>query len=287
MRAVAADGTFSDQPATVAFTILPPLWQRWWMRLLLVAFACGVLYTLYRYRLARFLEVERLRTRIATDLHDDIGSTLSQIAILSEVAGRDLLPDGRGEPLSDIADLSREVVDSMSDIVWAIDPEQDRLGDVSHRMRRFASDLLTPSGIRVGFHNPGGQQDPQIGPDLGRQILLVFKESLHNVARHSACTEVQIELSLAGGWLELTISDNGRGFDAERVQRGHGLVSMERRARQLGGSVRVDTCPGSGTSVRLRIPPAQRFTKGWRRVLLKRVGEVPPLRRILLRGRSG
>src|ERR1022692_3413755 len=127
----------ASQPATVAFTILAPLWQRWWMRLLMLLAASALLYNIYRYRMARLLEVERLRMRIATDLHDDIGSTLSQIALLSEVAQRRPAAVERESPLADIANLSRELVDSMSDIVWAIDPDQDRLGDLTHRMRRF------------------------------------------------------------------------------------------------------------------------------------------------------
>jgi ligand-binding sensor domain-containing protein/two-component sensor histidine kinase len=287
VRAVAADGSLSQRPATVIFTVLPPLWQRGWLRLLLLISACGVLYTLYRYRLARYLEVERLRTRIATDLHDDIGSTLAQIAILSEVANRNPSQKGREDPLSDIAGLSRELVDSMSDIVWAIDPEEDRLLDLAHRMRRFASDLFTPSGVRVEFHAPEEQQDPHMGPDIRRQIFLIFKETLHNAARHSACTVLKTELRLANGWLELAVSDNGKGFDAASIRPGHGLLSLQRRASQLGGSITVISEPPSGTSVRLRVPLAQPAGMPWRTMLLKQVGEDGPLRRMLRKGRSG
>jgi hypothetical protein len=184
VRAVTSDGIASPA-ATVSFTILAPLWQRWWMRLLMLLAVSSLLYSLYRYRMARLLEVERLRTRIATDLHDDIGSTLSQIALLSEVARRRPAAAEREEPLADIANLSRELVDSMSDIVWAIDPEQDRLGDLTHRMRRFASDLFSHNGCQVRLDVPREDQNPHISADLRRQVFLIFKESLHNTARHS------------------------------------------------------------------------------------------------------
>jgi signal transduction histidine kinase len=254
VRAVASDGLMSATPATVEFAIAAPVWQRWWMRMLLMIVSGAILYSLYRYRVSRLLEMERLRTRIATDLHDDVGSTLSQIAILSEVASRGARTEEQLEWLSEIADLSRESVDSMSDIVWAIDPEQDRLGDLSRRMRRFASDLLASSGIQIEFHAPGEEQDPEIGADMRRQIFLVFKETLHNTARHSGCTAVEIDFKLANGWLALTVRDNGKGFDMAQRGDGHGLASIEKRAKQLRGQVTVNSVPGRGTIISLLAP---------------------------------
>ncbi len=254
VRALTADGVASQRPATLEFTILPPIWQRWWVQLLASMFMCAILYSIYRYRLTRLLEMERLRTRIATDLHDDIGSTLSQIAILSEVAQRHPAGEERGQPLVDIAGLSRELVDSMSDIVWAIDPEQDRLDDLTHRMRRFAGDLFSYNGVGVRFQAPTGEKNPRVDADIRRQVFLIFKESLHNSARHSGCSQVDIRLQLDGGWLELALADNGRGFDLGRVRSGHGLASMAQRAKQLGGVLVVDSAPGRGAALELRVP---------------------------------
>jgi len=265
VRGLTSDGIASP-PATVAFTILAPVWQRGWMRLLMLLAVSAALYSVYRYRMARLLEIERLRTRIATDLHDDIGSTLSQIALLSEVAQRRPAAEERAGPLADIANLSRELVDSMSDIVWAIDPEQDRLGDLTHRMRRFASDLFSLNGSQVRLDLPGEDRNPHIGADVRRQVFLVFKESLHNAARHSGCTEVDLKLSVTGGWLELSIADNGRGFDLQHTgqRHGHGLISMRRRSEHLGGDLAVDSAPGRGTTIRLRAPLVRPSTPLWK-----------------------
>jgi ligand-binding sensor domain-containing protein/signal transduction histidine kinase len=263
VRAVTSDGIAST-PATVAFTILAPLWQRWWMRLLLLLAASLVLYSLYRYRMAQLLEVERLRTRIATDLHDDIGSSLSQIALLSEVAQRRPAGEERERPLADIADLSRELVDSMSDIVWAIDPEQDRLGNLTHRMRRFASDLFSHNGCLLRIDVPPEDQNPPLDTDIRRQVFLVFKESLHNAFRHSSCTEVDLRLRLADGWLELFIADNGKGFDLGHTGHGHGLASMRRRSEHLGGTLIVESVSGHGTKVHLRAPLSRPTQPLWK-----------------------
>jgi signal transduction histidine kinase len=227
--------------------------------LLAAAVAAAMIYWLHHYRVMRLLELERVRTRIATDLHDDIGSSLSQIAILSEVANRqvDRTQSQLAEPLADIAGISRELVDSMSDIVWAIDPERDQLGDLVHRMRRFASDVFSPQDIRLVFQSPADEQDLQMGADLRRQIFLIFKESVHNVLRHSGATEVSIDFRVEHGWLNLKVTDNGRGFDFVPDHDGHGLRSMRERAQSVGGGIEVSSSP-QGTAVALRVPVGRR-----------------------------
>ena len=259
VRAVTSEGVAGAQPASVKFTILPPLWLRWWFLLLIAAVVGAVVYQLHRYRVARLVELERVRTRIATDLHDDIGSSLSQIAILSEVAHRDA---GEAQAklagsLADIAGISRELADSMSDIVWAIDPERDQLSDLVHRMRRFASDVLSARDIRLVFQNPAEAQDLPIGADLRRQVFLIFKEALHNVVRHSGAREVRIELRLEKGLLALTVRDDGRGLDEAREHDGHGLRSMRQRAEGAGGEIEIDSGP-AGTALTLRVPVGRR-----------------------------
>jgi signal transduction histidine kinase len=127
----------------------------------------------------RLLELERVRKRIATDLHDDIGSSLTRISLLSEVAQRREGDGQRSGPgsLSTIAGLSRELVDSMSDIVWAINPERDSLGDLTQRMRHFASDVFTARGIEFRFRFPDAAPDVTFGANLRRELFLIFKEA--------------------------------------------------------------------------------------------------------------
>jgi ligand-binding sensor domain-containing protein len=272
VRAINADGAASPAEASVSFTLLPPLYQRWWFRLLALALAVGGLYSLYRYRVGRLLEVEKLRTQIATDLHDDVGSTAAQISILSAVAGRGAGP-GQAAPLSEIAALSRDLAGSMRDIVWAIDPDQDRMGDLVYRMRRFSSDVFAHNGIRYEFHAPVGGDDLPLDADLRRQTFLIFKESLHNMVRHSGCTEARIHLGLQRGWLVLALHDNGRGFDPAHLDAGQGLRSMRERSQRLGGELAVHSAIGRGTSIVLRFPlsgPRPRIARS----LHERIGAI-------------
>jgi signal transduction histidine kinase len=267
VRAVDEKGALSEAPAVVQFRILPPLWRRWWVLTLAVALLAALAYTVHRYRLARVLELEGVRMRIATDLHDDLGSSLSRIAILSEVLHQrvDQNDAELTGPLSRIADVSRELVDSMSDIVWAINPRRDRVSDLVQRMRRFASDTLAAREIEFNFSAPADDARSNLGADIRRQVYLVFKESIHNALRHAGCSRVEIELDLHGDQLSLTIRDDGRGFAPDEEVDGHGLESMRRRASELRGTLDVESRPGSGTVVTLRFPLRARLTGLFRR----------------------
>jgi ligand-binding sensor domain-containing protein/two-component sensor histidine kinase len=255
VRAVTSDGSISPKPATITFTILPPIWQRWWFVTLVMLTLGLAVAAIYRYRVRRLIELERVRTRIAADLHDDIGSGLSRIAILSEVARHQVSPEAPvGEPLAAIAGASRDLVDSMSDIVWAINPNKDHLSDLIQRMRRFASDLFTSRKIDFTFTAPGEEQTLKIGADLRRQVFLIFKEAVNNIARHSAATEALIEMRIENRSLTIKVADNGPGFAPAEINEGHGLVSMRARAKELGGELQITSNDGRGTTISLNVP---------------------------------
>ena len=214
----------------------------------------------------RLIELERVRTRIATDLHDDIGASLTQIVVLSEVAQQSI-ERTHGAPVSaqlaSISSVSNELVEAMSDIVWAINPQKDRLSDLTLRMRRLASDLLTARQIAFSFHAPVAEQNVPLGANVRRGVFLIFKESLNNIVKHSACTQAEIEFQIGGEWLTLTLGDNGQGFDPalaasadsrSRARGGNGLANMRRRAHEMGGELEVRSASGSGTTVTLKIP---------------------------------
>jgi signal transduction histidine kinase len=192
---------------------------------------------------------------------------LSHIAVLSEVVtsevGR-LGVDSDGqrlhEPLSRIGSVSRELIDSMSDIVWAISPRKDRLRSLTQRMREFAGELLGARGIEFQLQAAGIDEELRLDPEVRRQVYLIFKECVNNIARHSGSTRVGCDFRMEKGELVLLLSDNGRGFDAaanggrSEGHGGHGLLSMERRAKALGGRIEVAGTRDHGATVMLRVP---------------------------------
>ncbi len=250
VRAITADRIYSS-PATVAFRVAAPLWQRPWFIAGLLVLTAFLVYVFYRYRLRQLLELERIRTRIATDLHDDIGSNLTRIALLSEVAKQPATAatgNGTHELLSSVADIARESVASMNDIVWAISPEHDSLLDLTRRMRRHAEEVFTFRDIELDFRAPP-ETELKLSVDVRRDLLLIFKEAVSNAAKHSDCTKVMIEFCREDSILKLRIKDNGNGFEPDSESEGHGLISMARRAAALGGNLVIDSGRGRGTSV--------------------------------------
>jgi ligand-binding sensor domain-containing protein/signal transduction histidine kinase len=262
VRAITRQGIASE-PAVFEFRILPPVWQRWWFVSLITLFIAAVIYVLYRYRLRRLIELERVRTRIASDLHDDIGSNLSLIAGLSEVLRQQSHPvdPQMAERLSVIARISRRSVDAMSDIVWAVNPKRDSLLDLSHRMRRFASDSFTARDIEFHFDAPSLQQNVKVGAEVRRELFLIFKEGVNNIVRHSGCKTAEVALQIDHRMINLTLSDNGKGFDGAVTDVGQGLISMRRRAKKLGGELVIISQAGEGTTVIVKAPVGHQVLK--------------------------
>jgi signal transduction histidine kinase len=215
-----------------------------------------IAYALYHRRVARLLELERVRTRIASDLHDDIGANLTKIGILSEVVRQQANGADRQmkESLSSIARISRESVASMNDIVWAINPKRDTLRDLMRRMREFAGEIFANRDIEFELSAPAADAYLKLGGDVRRTVFLIFKEAINNIVRHSDCDRVDVELRVDGSLLGLTVSDDGKGFEITRESAGNGLASMRSRAASIGGKVDIESRKPSGTRVSLCLP---------------------------------
>lgn len=269
IRALNADGLTSPTSATVAFRIATPIWMRWWFMTLAALFIGLAIYRLYRYRVSRLLVVANMRTRIATDLHDDIGSGLSRMAILSEVVKQQVGDTAARQSvplLTEIAESARSLVASMRDIVWAIDPRQDDLGNVVSRVRQFASDVLEPQKIKLAFHAPSELEKVKLDPEQRRHLFLIFKEAINNIARHAGCDSVSLDITVSHNRLSAEIRDDGRGFPEAHARAasvnggvgGHGLENMRSRAEELDGRLSVESSSGCGTCVKLTIPLKKR-----------------------------
>jgi ligand-binding sensor domain-containing protein/signal transduction histidine kinase len=257
------EGVSSPAPAAaLGLHILPPFWQRWWFQGLVLAGLTATLYAVHRLRVGRLLAVERVRARIASDLHDDLGLGLSRVALLSELARQRLGDDApaRGE-LQAIAGEARDLVEAAGEIVWATDPRRDDLGSLLARLRRLAGDLLEERGMALTWHAPEGER-VALSPELRRHVYLVLKEALNNAARHSNAAEVRVELEVGGSTLTARVRDDGQGFSLgggeggsgpERLD-GRGLRCLGTRGVLLGGRLTVTWGPGAGTTVELVVP---------------------------------
>ena len=255
VRAANNDGVWNETGARAGFVLLPHFWQRWWFRLALAAAAGGLVWLAYYRRLVRRRELERLRLRIARDLHDDVGANLASVALIAEAMEKQ-------PAFCDPADLRRialHTIDSLRDIVWFIDPARDRLGDLETRMRDTAP-LLLP-GIKYDFEAVVPEADLNLPLEFRRNIFPIFKEALHNTASHAHASHVRITLDCRDGVLRLKVKDNGVGFDERTIIPGNGLRNLRRRAAEMHGAVHIQTAAGQGTTVEFEAPFPQ--TRGF------------------------
>jgi len=243
------DDVWDDSGASVRISISPPYWQTWWFRILVVAVLAFVLYALYRYRLSKFLEMERLRFRIADDLHDDVGSNLSAIAMASRDVQRGQgLDEKTRQKLGGIYDTAIVTAEGMKDIVWFIKPENDTLDDLLLRMKDTASALL--GEIHHDFHSPQDGMQTKITIVFKRNFFLAFKETLANIVKHASATKVEVHVEQKDGTLEMLVQDDGRGFDMKTIRMGNGLDSLRKRAQSIGGFCEITSGQEAGTAVR-------------------------------------
>ena len=244
------DGAWNEGAVGLALSIAPPYWDTAWFRLLLLAAILGALAWAYHRRVERLLEIERLRLRIAGDLHDDLSSNLSGIAVMGEmIQGRTAFGDDERRELARITMTARRMVGDLRDIVWLVDPGRDRLDDLVLRMKDLAGTLVPDA--RVSFRTDGRLDSDRLSTAF-REVFLIYKEILHNVARHSGATDVSIQIKAADHRFVLRVEDNGVGFDPERPTNGFGLASLRRRVDEIDGDLSITSRAGEGTRVEVR-----------------------------------
>jgi ligand-binding sensor domain-containing protein/two-component sensor histidine kinase len=277
VRAAAPYANAPRTPATVSFTILGPVWTRGWFLALAMLGLCAIVYSFYHYRLRKLLEIERTRTRIATDLHDDIGASLARIALLSEVVKKQNGPadSSSSQRLTRIAEEARGLVDSMSDIVWSIDPRGDLMLTVVARVRSFANDTLGAKGVKWEFDVPKDLHEVHLSSERRRGLYLIFKEAITNIAHHADCGNAWLKIGLSNTTVFVEIADDGRGFPDTFATRtngnsrgGHGLENLRRRAAELGGQLKIDSSE-NGTRLMFSLPRIENksmfmFIRAWR-----------------------
>jgi signal transduction histidine kinase len=254
VRALNQEGVASPRLAVVEFRVTPPVWQRWWFLTAAGLLVTLAVYRFYRYRVARLLELERLRTRIATDLHDDIGSSLSGMAFLSE-AVKQQMGSARPEAVemaTEVAAIARGLARALSDVVWSIDPRRDDLHNLMTRVRQSAA-VLEAQGIAWSLQGPPQPENVKLTPEQRHHLFLIFKEALSNIARHAHCTSARLTITVADRQLRARIVDDGCGF-SQAGEQGNGLRNMKLRAAQLGGRMSVDSADGRGVRLDLTFP---------------------------------
>jgi ligand-binding sensor domain-containing protein len=250
-RASNADDAWSE-PVSLSITILPAWWNTWWMKLagLLAIFGIGILVT--RIRFWHLLEIERIRLTIASDLHDEMGSNLSSISVDSQQLMRNKKINSEGfELASDIYKTTNETIDSIRDIIWFINPKNDGGENTVFKMKEKAASLL--AGIRWTFEISDDLHLDSIKLEARRNIFLIYKEALTNIVRHSSASSCTIKLEKKINSLQMSICDNGDGFNIADTKKHGGLENIYYRAKKIHAEVDITSEKGKGTCLILKL----------------------------------
>jgi len=210
----------------------------------------------------RLAELERVRKRIATDLHDDIGSTLSSISILSDLAIRGNNNSKLLKTMNEIKDSSMMLMERMDDIVWSFNPRNDSLDNLLMRIRHFATTLFEARGINYTIDIQQNISEVHLPMEYRQHIYLILKEAINNLVKYANASEATIEVRFDHRDLTLSVRDNGRGFETASATRGNGLAGMRHRAALMNARVSITSSPGAGTSISLEVelsPPTQKI----------------------------
>jgi len=261
IRATIKPGVWENEISSVLIRIKPPWWRTWWFFSMAAVFIALVIYFMYRYRINELLKRQAIRNKIAQDLHDNVGSTLSSISVYSQVA-KIYQQQQKLEPLQDtlekISATSSEMISEMNDIVWAINPRNDNMETILQRMESFARPLLASQEVKFHFSYVPGIQHQHLEMAKRKNFYLIFKEAINNALKYSGCKNLWVDISLHHHQLELLVKDDGKGFDVKKIRSmntlsGNGVRNMEMRAKEMKGNWSI-VSSDSGTIVKLAFP---------------------------------
>lgn len=249
---MSVDGAaWSGSEATLKVVVHPPFWETIWFRVMLILLVVSLLWMLYRYRVAQLVELERTKLRIASDLHDEIGSGLSSIALTGDLLQKPEV-DRKAELISLVSKNARELASSLDNIVWLIDPKKESMGELITRIKGITSGM---EQSKVVFREDVSSrvEHKSLPAVFRRNVFLLTKEALNNALKYGSAEQICIDLHCSDKELYIKIKDNGRGFDMEHVNGGNGLTNMRNRARDLYAAFKIDSAPGKGTSIELTV----------------------------------
>ncbi len=254
IKAINSSGVWSNE-INLSITIKPPFWQTWWFILLCLLAVAGILYWLYRYRVQQLLKMQLMRNNISRDLHDEIGSSVSSVNMLSMVAKKQL---GEGHPiaplLTQIGQSAQNAGDSINDIIWSIHPQNDSIERIVLRMKELAAEMLEPNEIayQIDFDNQLTQLD--IPMQHRRHLFMLYKEALNNLIKYAGCKNAFLSMQVIDKSLVMKMEDDGIGFDIANHKPGNGLINMQQRAAEMKAELIITASPGKGCSIVLRYP---------------------------------
>jgi signal transduction histidine kinase len=265
VRGLDAMGMLTGAEASIGIYVPRPFWKTPWFWGAAAVGITALMIGISRYfvwhrmrremnRLKQQRALEQERLRIAHDIHDDLGARVTQISLLSAMAQDNAtFPDKARADFDRISKMSRELVSALYETVWAVNPENDNLEAQGNFLCQMVNQLCERTPIRCRFHVQGLPHEVQVSSQTRHNINMAVKEAVHNIVKHAQASEVTIRMSFADGFLNIVIDDDGVGFQPDQQPGGHGLSNMKQRLAKIGGSCFIESKPGKGTTIQMRL----------------------------------
>lgn len=245
------DGVWNTKGVQIKIIISPPFWKTWWFLLLSAFLLLSIAALIIYYRMKALLEIERIRFNIAADLHDDLGTHLTEISMLSDTIYH--LAENLGvvekDMIKKIGSIARKLIDGMSDIVWLINPKRDSLTELFIKIKDNFEEILSYSNILLHFGNLDFLEKIKLPMEYRKNLYLIFKEAMNNSVKHSECNNIWVEVKQEGKFLIITLRDDGKGFNISDEHNGNGLLNIRERAKNLKGILKIESSENKGTEI--------------------------------------
>ncbi len=247
VKAANEDGVWSE-PKELILVFLPKWYQTWWFYLLIVLTVSAILYALYRYRINQIKKQHEIRKNIATDLHDDLGSTLNSVKVFTNLAISGVKQE---ESLQQVKDNLTEATMSLRDMIWVLDDSLDTIDELITRLKQFAIPVASASNIEAIIKADSEVNNRQLTKEEKRNLFLICKEAINNSIKYSGASQIDIGITASGKKIQIVVADNGKGFDVDTVKKGYGLKNMQYRAGQIKYSIQLSSIINSGTQIKI------------------------------------
>lgn len=248
VKAANEDGVWSE-PKELVLIFLPKWYQTWWFYLLIALTVIAILYALYRYSISQIKKQHEIRKNIATDLHDDLGSTLNSVKVFTNLAISGVKQE---ESLQQIKDNLNEATMGLRDMIWVLDDSLDTVDELITRLKQFAIPVASASNIQAEIKAESEVNNLKLTKEEKRNLFLVCKEAINNSIKYSGATQINVEVRPDGKKIRISIADNGKGFNVDEVKKGYGLKNMQYRAGQVKYKSDIISEPGKGTRVEIK-----------------------------------
>jgi len=244
---ISNENNYYNNSETIVFEILPEWYQTWWFRTLLSLLAMAIIYFIYRVRINQIKKEQQIRSKLASDLHDDLGSTMNSVKVYANLAIMEKQQEDKY--LFKIKESTQDAIAGIRDIIWVLDDSKDSIEHLFSRINLFAAPLCEANNIQYKYEIADNARDYKLGQEERRNLYMILKEAVNNAIKYADAKKITINITIDKGNPVIEIKDDGKGFDITKTTEGNGLKNINRRIKEIKYQLYIQSAPSKGTAI--------------------------------------